>query len=140
MQPDHRFGLIAVCLALLLPAVACSSIVPPQTQVLAPVDPSIPRLLYVTTNGQREALLSALQASGFSITSDARETTLVLVVRFGGVRTNRPCGTLRNVIYDLRQRGARIAVIKARGWTGSCSPNILREMGAELARLFGTSL
>jgi hypothetical protein len=110
-------------------------------RVFGPVDPSAERLLYVTTNDERESVLAALRLAGFSITSDARETSFQLVVRLGGARATRSCGQVRNVVYELRQMEMRIALLKGRGWTGSCSPrNILLEMSASLASLFGSQL
>jgi hypothetical protein len=122
---------------LLAGALACTSIVPPRTRVLGPIDPSSAPLLYVTTTAERENVVADLKLAGFSVTSDAREASAVLVVRLGGVRATRDCGSLRNVVYEVRQVGVRVAVIKGRGWLGSCSPSILRDMNAALAQLFG---
>jgi len=123
-------------LVLLVALAACASPVPPRSRIFAPLDPGIPPELYVTTTSEREAVLAALVQSDFSIAHDLRDTPLVLAVRLGGRRATRPCGSIRNVAYELLHEGVRIAVIKGRGWTGSCSPNILRDMGAELRRLF----
>jgi hypothetical protein len=125
----------AVLLAALILS-ACSSVVPPETRVFAPIDPQIPPVLYVATNSEREEVIAALKQAGFSIASDLRETPLVLNVRLGGSRSSRDCGSVRNVVYDLRHGGVRVAYIRGRGWTGSCEPNMLTQMSAELARLF----
>lgn len=124
--------------ALLVPLIlaACSSVVPPETQVYAPIGPEIPPVLYVVTNSERETVIAALKQAGFSIASDLRDTPLVLDVRLGGSRSSRGCGSVRNVVYDLRHGGVRVAFIRGRGWTGSCEPNMLTQMSAELARLF----
>jgi hypothetical protein len=125
-------------LLLLVAATACSSIVPPQTRVLAPIDPGTPRLVYVamSAESEREPVVAALGRAGFSVTSDPREAPLVLSVKTGGTRASKRCGAIRNVVYDLRHGTVRIAVVKARGWTGSCSPSIYLDMANELARLF----
>jgi hypothetical protein len=141
MRPLRGLRLAHGALPLLLfLTLACSSSVAPQMKVFGPIDPSITRLLYVTTNAERESVLAALRQAGFSITSDARETTFQLVVRLGASRSSRTCGWIRNVVYELRQKEVRIALVKGRGWTGSCSPNILLDMSARLAALFGSSL
>jgi hypothetical protein len=127
-----RYG----ALLLLVAVGGCASIVPPQTKVFAPIDPGIAPRVFVTTNEERETVVAALERAGFSITSDLRKTPLVLAVRLGGRRSTRGCGSIRNVVYDLRHAGVRIALIKGRGWAGSCTPNILLDMSAELARLF----
>jgi hypothetical protein len=123
-------------LLLLAGAVACTTAVPPRTQVLGLLDPDLDRLLYVTTNAERENVIADLELAGFATTIDARETPLVLVVKLGSPRRSKTCGSLRNVIYQLRNAGVVAAVIKGRGWTGSCDPSILREMNAALAHLF----
>lgn len=122
---------------LLVAATACSSIVPPETHVYAPIDPDIPPLLYVVADRERETVVSALRQAGFSIATDMRDAPLVLQVRLGGSRASKACGSVRNVVYDLRRSGVRVAFIRGRGWTGSCEPNMLTQMSAELARLFG---
>jgi hypothetical protein len=125
---------------LLAGATACTSLVSPTTRVFAPLDPGLERILYVTTNAQREAVLAELKLAGFASTSDTSETPLVLVVRLGSARQTSSCGSLRNVSYALRQSGVIVAAIKGRGWVGSCSPSILRDMNAVLAHLFDSRL
>jgi len=124
---------LAVALAL---GFGCSSIVPPETRVVAPIDSSMPATLYVVTNDEGETLFASLRRAGFTLVRDPRESNAALNVRFGSWRARRSCGQVRNVVYDLRLNGVRVAVIKGRGWTGSCSPNILGAMSSELARLF----
>ena len=116
---------------------ACSSIEPPRMRVFGPIDASLEPVLYVTTNRDREAVLAELTAAGFRPTSDLREAPLVLEVKLGRSRGSSECGSIRNVLYDLRHAGGvRIATVKARGWTGECRPSILSEASAELASLF----
>ena len=130
-----RVALLPVLLA--AAALACTAIAPPQTRVLGPIDPSSEPLLYVTTTAERENVVADLKLAGFSVATDAHEASAVLVVKLGRVRARQPCGSLRNVVYEVRQVGVRVALIKGRGWLGSCSPSILRDMNAELAGLFG---
>lgn len=131
----HRL-LRSGALLLVVAVGGCSSLVAPQMRVFGPIDPAIPPLLYVTTTAERENVLAALKQAGFSITSDLRETPLTLSVRLGGTRATRECGSVRNVVYELQHAGVRLAHIRGRGWTGSCTPNILLDMSAQLARLF----
>ena len=127
-------------LLLLVAAVACTTPVAPSTRVLGPLDPDLPRLLYVTTNLARENVVADLKLAGFAATSDARETPLVLVVKLGRARATQACGSLRNVVYQLREAGVVVAVIKGRGWIGSCNPSILGGMNAALAHLFDSRM
>ena len=123
-------------LVLLAGAVACTTPVAPHTRVHGPLAPGLDRVLYVTSNTAHENVVADLELAGFRSTSDWRETPLQLVVKLGRVRLSRPCGQLRNVSYQLRHAGIVVAVIKGRGWVGSCQPNLLLEMNAALARLF----
>ncbi|TFG94225.1 MAG: hypothetical protein E4H11_07170 [Myxococcales bacterium] len=84
--------------------------------------------------------LAALLLAGFASTSNASEASLVLVVRLGRPRLTKTCGSLRNVAYELRQAGVAVVAIKGRGWVGSCSPSILRDMNAVLAHLFDSRM
>lgn len=130
----------AGALLLLAGLVACTTYVAPTTRVLGLIDPDLDRLLYVTTNAERENVIADLELAGFATTIDARATPLVLVVKLGSVRQSKSCGALRNVIYQLRHGGVVVAVIKGRGWTGSCDPSILRDMNAALAHLFDSRM
>jgi len=123
-------------LPLLLGAIACTTPVAPRARVLGLIDPDLERILYVTTNAEHENVVAELEFAGFDTTRDTRETALVLVVKLGSVRRSSPCGSLRNVSYVLHQQGFVVAVIKGRGWTGSCQPSILRDLNAELVHLF----
>lgn len=126
-----------VLLLALAASLSCASIEPPRMQVFGPIDAELEPVVYVTTNRDREVVLAELTAAGFRPTSDLREAPLVLEVKLGRSRGSRDCGSIRNVFYDLRHAGGvRIAVVKARGWTGQCRPTILSEVSAELASLF----
>jgi len=129
-----------VGLLLLVAAVACTTPVAPVTRVLGPLDPGLERLLYVTTNAELENVVADLRLAGFETTADARRTPLVLLVKLGKARSTNSCGSLRNVVYQLRQGGVVVAVIKGRGWIGSCHPSILGGMNAALAHLFDSRM
>lgn len=129
-----RVRVLAVLI--LLVAGGCASPVPPRTQVFAPIDVGAEQRLYVSTNDEREAVLAALRQAGFAITEDLQELPFVLTVRLGSRRSTSACGAVRNAVFQLMHSGVQIAVIKGRGSTGSCDPNILLDMSAELARLF----
>ncbi|HZO09157.1 MAG TPA: hypothetical protein VFC77_07255 [Myxococcota bacterium] len=120
-------------------AAACADIRPPRAKVLAPLDPRLDRVVYVTTTRARETIVASLKQAGFRVAADARETSVVVAVKLGGVRARDPkCGTLQNVSYDVFQGGVRTAVIKGRGWTGAnCEPNVYDQMNLVLAHLFG---
>jgi hypothetical protein len=129
-----RLGLL--CLAA---ATACANVQAPRAKVLAPLDPRLDRVVYVTTSRAREDIVASLKKAGFHVAADARETSVVVAVRLGGIRGRDPeCGTLQNVSYHVSQGGVLTAVIKGRGWTSAnCEPNVYAQMNLVLGHLFG---
>ena len=122
--------LFACSLAL---SMACSSPVAPTTTV----EPHSPlergAALYVTANRQRPRVVQALRSAGLKTTDQMQSGTYTLVVKVGKSRGSQPCGTTNNVVYDLRSAGGRVLVIKGRGQTGTCKPNVLDDMSKKLA-------
>ena len=60
--------------------------------------------------------------------------TYTLIAKVGSKRgSSEPCGTTNNVVYDLRSGSGRVLVIKGRGRTGTCKPNIFDDMSQKLA-------
>jgi hypothetical protein len=129
----------AGAMLLVAAAIACANVRPPVAKVLAPLDRDLERVVFVSTTRSREDVVAAFKRSGFRVATDARETSIVVEVRHGGVRNRDDhCGTLQNVSYVVIQGGVRAAIIKGRGWTSpSCDPNIYAQMNLVLAHLFG---
>jgi len=113
----------------------CTTLVPPRVQVLSPLDPGTGPFVYLTASDERDRVARSLERAGLTVTDDIRVASTLLEVRLGDGRARRSCGAVRNVSYVLRQRGSPIVVIKARGRTGSCEPNVLDATSEELARL-----
>ena len=91
---------------------------------------------FVTSAGsanQKENIVRSMKAAGLTVQAEPQGNFYTLEVVLGGVRDTNSCGSMRNVIYKVTQMGARIMVIKARGWTGSCTPGIYDEMSKILA-------
>lgn len=118
-------------LILLLEA-ACSSTVPPTATKRAPIPLDRNAGVYVVAQQQREAIIDSLWNAGIEIATDLGSMGYGLDVRLGSSRGNRPCGSVHNVVYTLSNAGRRLLVIKGRGATGTCDPNIFDEMSREL--------
>ena len=116
--------------------ISCTSAVPPQVRILSPLDPATMPSVLLSANDEQDRVAEALSNAGVAVAADMRQATLILTARLGTPRgTKHKCGGIRNVVYELSQRGGLVAVIKARGLTGTCTPNILDAMSEELAAL-----
>lgn len=118
---------------LLAPVKGCASHVPATVTMpaIAPVDGRLPIFLIATV--QRAEILKSLRDAGLNAVEKPEEGGYTLDVRLGSRRSSRPCGSLRNVSYILKEAGMRIMIIKGRGVTGSCSPKFFDELSRMLA-------
>ena len=135
-----RVGVVGTGLGLLLMLAlssACSSIVP-ATVTWGPVaaisgEPTIT----LTSKAQYDRVAQSITDAGLFIATGGSRADTILQVMVGSSRSSRGCGTLNNVAYILSGPAGRILVLKGRGLTGSCSPNIFDGMSRLLARHFG---
>ncbi len=116
---------------------ACSTAVP-TTVTWGPQPPisGEPRIT-LTSNAQYERVAQSIRDAGLSIETGGSRADYIVQVKVGSSRSSRGCGTLNNVAYILSGTTGRILVLKGRGLTGSCSPNIFDGMSRLLARHFG---
>jgi len=139
----HRKHRLPVFLALLIALVAlagCGTRVPPTVTLnpLLPLDPDAP--IYVTANRERARVVLAVQNVGLNVAtaiSDARYSLRVKIGRSLSRGGDGSCGGNANVAFILDAFGRRAMVIKGRGRTQQCEPNILDEMSAKLEMGFG---
>lgn len=141
---------------LLLAATACSAVpatVTHQASLALEPDP----LIYVSAQHERARVDESLRRAGLRLTTGT-DAEYVLLVDTGSQKSSQDCGELRNVRYQVRvvPRSSGKAgfsplsltvgddrpalEIKARGWTGSCDPNVYDEMSDSLAREFNGEL
>jgi hypothetical protein len=115
-------------------AAACSSPVP-ATTTYAPTAPlQRGAVFYVTANLQRPRIIQSLREAGLKTTDQMNNGTYTLIAKVGSKRgSSQPCGTTNNVVYDLRSGAGRVLVIKGRGATGTCKPNVFDDMSQKLA-------
>lgn len=64
---------------------------------------------------------------------DFADAAYSLEARIGKSRGRSSCGSTRNVIYTVETGGERALVVKARGKTGNCEPNVLDQLGRTAA-------
>ena len=123
------FGLIAM----LLLQLACTTTVPATVTWSGrfPLDKA--GGVWLVATRQRKAILASLQKAGIKIATEYQSVSYSLDVRIGRGRGGRRCGPVNNVAYVLNGPGELLMVIKGRGVTGSCIPNVFDDMSRMLA-------
>jgi hypothetical protein len=117
-------------------ALSCSSTVPPTITQALRFPPSEEPTFIISADRERVRIERSLSDAGLTVTDETSAANYGLWVRLGRSRASRRCGTKNNVSYLLFDGSNRIMVIKARGWTGSCTPSILDDMSRLLATHF----
>jgi hypothetical protein len=128
-----RFITIAAVTVVAL-AAACSSTIPAKVTRAPPMPIDASAGFFVTATQQRDRVAQSLVNAGFTTTDAWADATYSLNAKFGGSRSTDPCGTVNNVIYELYFQGQRVMVVKGRGATGACEPNILDEMAEQIRK------
>ena len=82
---------------------------------------------------QRKNIIRAGEAEGLRFETQPEGNFYTLEVLLGRIHNQNDCGTFRNVIYRVSQSGARVLVLKARGWTGQCDPGVYDGLSKLLA-------
>lgn len=124
--------LTIVALSTLALSFGCTSPVPPT--VTKPPRTSLKHnpLLFVQATRHQQQITESLHSAGLQLASSFADADYALEVRVGNGRGGGSCGGTSNVAYILRE-GTVVMVIKGRGETGSCTPNIFDEMSEKLA-------
>jgi hypothetical protein len=115
----------------------CTSPVPP-TVTRAPTTPlkSNPSI-YLQASVQSPRVAESLRKAGVRLTESLAEADYILNVNVGRRRRTQTCGGSSNIAYILDGRNSHLMVIKGRGLTGTCAPNIFDDMSQKLATYFG---
>ena len=110
----------------------------PNIQVVGQIPAEVPPI-YLTAARQKEQIAAALRQVGFQLVPGVADSPYLMRVSLGIDQQTRACGTLNNVRYELRTSNESIIVAEAKGWTGSCEPNVLVAVSKELrARILDT--
>ena len=116
---------------LLLITMGCANVAPRVTfAATEPID--IERPFFLVVNRDGEQVEKALSKEGVKITNANLDSIYELRVRVGRNLSREKCGSVHNVSYEVLDRGMRVMIIKGRGPTGSCQPNIFEQMSKEL--------
>ena len=130
-----------ICLSLLvLPlglSSACASRVPATVTLSPPIPIKQGANIFVLASKQRDRIVESLINAGLNASDDWTGSGHSLKVAIGSSRSSTACGSVQNVSYTLTAGGSRFMVIKGRGATGSCEPNIFDDMSKKLASYVG---
>ena len=115
----------------------CTSPVAP-TVTRAPTSPLMANpAIYLQASVQRPRVGESLRNAGVHLTETFAEADYILNVNVGRRRQTQTCGGSSNVAYVLDGRDGHLMVIKGRGLTGTCVPNVFDNMSQKLATYFG---
>ncbi len=132
--------ILTLVIAIALPVVlasGCTSPVPP-TVTRTPMTPlKANPTVFLQATVQRPRIAESLRQAGVRLAASFGEADYILNVNVGRRRGNLPCGGTSNVSYILDGRAGHLMVIKGRGMTGTCTPNIFVDMSQKLASYFG---
>lgn len=106
----------------------------PEVEIFAVLPQGREIAIFVTAARQKEEIKRALREAGFRIADRIGDDTLLMRATIGIDQDSKACGTLNNVRFQLRTDNRTIAEANAKGWTGSCQPNILQSISHEMWR------
>ena len=113
---------------------ACAPLIAPEVRIFEPLPQGINTPIYVTAARQKDTIKQALHNAGFHIVDRLENSTHLMRVTIGADQNTEPCGTLNNVRFQLRIEQRNIAEATAKGWTGSCQPNVFDEVSQTMAK------
>jgi hypothetical protein len=131
---------LALVIAIALPVVlasGCTSPVPPTVTRAPTTSLKANPAIYLQATVQRPRIAESLRQAGVRLAPSFGEADYILNVNVGRGRGNQPCGGTSNVAYILDGRAGHLMVIKGRGMTGTCTPNIFVDMSQKLVSYFG---
>jgi len=126
-----------LCLSLLVLPLgvisACATRVPATITrtSLVPIQPGT--RIYVIAQSQSQRIVKSLVDAGSEVSDRWTGEGYSLTVSIGSSRARRSCGTVNNISYVLNGDGQRLMVLKGRGATGSCEPNVFDDMSRMFA-------
>jgi hypothetical protein len=121
---------------------ACSLVVPAKVTLSPQVPIDKGTNIFVVAEAQRERIVKSLIDAGLNVSDEwtVRGYSLTVSVgrwrtfrNLGSYRTSRECDRVSNVAYVLSGGSHQLMVIKGRGATGYCEPNVFDDMSRLLA-------
>ena len=138
MRIAQKIALAIAIAAQVVLGSGCTSPVPP-TVTRAPMSPlEANATIFLQANVQRPRIAESLRKAGVRLSESYSEADYILNVNVGRRHKNQTCGGSSNIAYILDGRNRHLMVIKGRGLTGTCVPNVFDDMSQKLASYFGS--
>jgi len=138
MRIAQKIALAAAIATQVVLGSGCTSPVPP-TVTRAPATPlKANPVVFLQASVQKPRIAESLQKAGVRLAESYAEADYILNVNVGRRHKNQTCGGSSNIAYILDGRNSHLMVIKARGLTGTCAPNVFDDMSQKLATYFGS--
>ena len=115
----------------------CTSPVPPTVTRPPAMALKANPAIFVQATAQRPRIEESLLHAGVQVAESYGDADYILNVSVGRRRGDQACGGTSNVAYILDGRAGHLMVIKGRGLTGTCTPNIFVDMSQKLITYFG---
>jgi hypothetical protein len=112
---------------------ACAHVVPATVTAMPQVPIDKGANIFVVAQVQRERIVKSLVDAGLNVSDEWAVDDYSLTVSVGRWRGSSDCRGVSNVAYVLNGGGRRLMVIKARGATDTCEPNVFDDMSRLLA-------
>ena len=138
MRSAQKIALAVAIAAQVALGFGCTSPVPP-TVTRTPMAPLKENpAVFLQASVQRPRIAESLRNAGIRLAESFAEADYILNVNVGRRRATQTCGGISNIAYILDGRGRHLMVMKGRGLTGACAPNIFDDMSKKLASYFGS--
>lgn len=111
----------------------CASIVPATVTSQPQVPIKKGANIFVVARAQRERIVKSLIDAGLNVSDEWTVDGYLLTVSVGRWRGGSGCQGVSNVAYVLNGGGRMLMVIKGRGQTDYCEPNVFDDMSRLLA-------
>ena len=118
-------------------ASGCTGMVPATVTRTPPTPLKANPAIYLQARRQMPRVAESLRTAGVQLAESHSEADYTLNVNVGRGRGSNSCGGTSNVAYILDGGGRHLMVIKARGSTGTCIPNVFDEMSQKLTTFLG---
>jgi hypothetical protein len=138
MRIAQKIALAIAIAAQVVLGSGCTSPVPPTVTRTPRAPLEANPAVFLQASVQRPRVAESLRNAGVRLAESFAEADYILNVNVGRRRQTQACGGSSNIAYILDGRGRHLMVIKGRGLTGTCTPNIFDDMSQKLASYFGS--